>query len=95
MKIEFSGTIWFWRGPAPYYFVTVPQPQSEAIRVISSLVTYGWGVIPVRAQIGSTQWMTSLFPKNGSYIVPLKYAVRKAEHLDLDDTVTIRLEIRK
>ena len=94
MEIEFNGNIWYWRGPAPYYFVTVPEEQSNAIKAIASLVTYGWGVIPVHVQVGATEWQTSLFPKNGLYLVPLKDSVRKAENLGEGALVTVRLEIR-
>jgi hypothetical protein len=94
MNIEFKGKIWFWRGPSPYYFVTVPAKQSRDLNVISEVVTYGWGMIPVKARIGQTEWKTSLFPKDGGYIVPLKDSVRKAEALEEGKTVTIRLEVR-
>jgi hypothetical protein len=94
MIIEFNGTIWFWRGPAPWYFVTVPVHQGDDLKAISNLVTYGWGVIPVHVHIGKTEWKTSLFPKDGSYIVPIKASVRKAESLEEGDTVTLRLEVR-
>ncbi len=95
MIIEFDGKIVFWRGPAPYYFVTVPEEQSLDIKAISGLVTYGWGVIPVNVRIGSTEWKTSLFPKDGRYLVPIRANVRKMEDLDLDDEVTVRLEVRR
>ena len=93
MNIEFSGEIWFWRGPAPFYFVTVPAEQSSTLKAISGLVTYGWGVIPVGVRIGKTTWKTSLFPKGDLYLVPIKALVRKAEHLDEGDEVTIQLEV--
>jgi hypothetical protein len=93
MIITFSGPIWFWKGPAPWYFVTVPTQPSSDLRVIASGVTYGWGVIPVTARIGATAWETSLFPKDGCYIVPIKASVRKAERLAEGDTVAIRLDI--
>jgi len=93
MNIEFSGKIWFWRGPAPWYFVTVPAQQSRDLKAILKLVTYGWGMIPVHAQIGKTAWKTSMFPKDESYIVPIKTTVRKAENLAEGDTVTIRVEV--
>jgi len=92
MKIEFSGKIWFWRGPALWFFVTVPAKQSREIKEISRLVTYGWGVIPVYVQVGRTKFKTSLFPKDGRYLVPIKAIVRKAEKLDKGDKVTIKLE---
>ena len=91
MELRFGGEIWFWRGPAPYHFVTVPAQESAEIGERSSELTYGWGVIPVRAQIGETSWETSLFPKDGLYAVPIKVAVRRAEGLELGDVVTVRL----
>ena len=94
MDIEFSGEIWYWRGPAPWYFVTVPAKQCEDLRAMSRWVTYGWGMIPASVRIGKTEWKTSLFPKDGSYVVPIKASVRKAEHLEVGDQVTLRLEIR-
>ena len=93
MTIHFEGEIWFWRGPAPWYFVTVPPHQCEELHAISGLVTYGWGMIPVTVQLGKSQWETALWPKDGQYIVPLKASVRKAEKVDEGDCVTIRLEV--
>jgi hypothetical protein len=95
MSLEFSGDIWYWRGPAPFYFVTVPAAECEVLRDISKWVTYGWGMIPVRARIGQTAWKTSLFPKEGSYVVPIKASVRKAESLGECDHVTVRLEVER
>jgi hypothetical protein len=93
MDIEFSGEVWEWRGPAPFFFVTVPDEESAQLEATSSFVTYGWGMIPVEAAIGSTRWTTSLFPKEGLYVVPLKSAVRKAEGIDVGDVVSIRLGV--
>ena len=74
----FSGEVWFWRGPSPYHFVTVPEGESAELHALSALVSYGWGMVPVEARIGSTRWATSLWPKNGGYVVPLKDRVRKS-----------------
>lgn len=93
MNLEFSGKIWYWRGPAPFYFVTIPQEQSDDIKFISKEVTYGWGVIPAIVIIGDTEYKTSLFPKDGKYLVPIKAAVRKAEALELDDEISLKVEI--
>jgi hypothetical protein len=93
MIIEFNGEIWYWRGPAPWFFVTVPEKQSSDLKEISVSVTYGWGVIPVQVRIGKTDWQTSLIPKDGRYLVPIKASVRKAENLEEGDKVTVRLEV--
>jgi Domain of unknown function (DUF1905) len=93
MKLEFSGELWFWRGPSPYHFVTVPDAASAELESVSPLVSYGWGMIPVAARIGDTAWTTSLFPKDGRYLVPIKDKVRKAAGLEVGDTVTIGLRV--
>lgn len=93
MDLEFSGEVWFWRGPSPYHFVTVPEDESAALQATAALVTYGWGMIPVEARIGSTRWTTSLFPKDGGYVVPLKDLVRNAERIAVGDTVRVRLAV--
>ena len=94
MNIEFDAVIWYWRGPAPWYFVTVPEEQCGELTAIVGSVTYGWGMIPATVQIGTTEWTTSLFPKDSSYIVPIKANVRRAERLEEGDTVTVRLDVR-
>ena len=93
MNFEFDGIIWFWRGPAPWYFVTVPENHSRNLKAITGLVTYGWGMIPATVRIGNTVWETSLWPKDERFIVPIKASVRKVENLELDDSVTVRLEV--
>ena len=93
MRLEFSGEVWFWRGPSPFHFVTVPEDESAQLEAASAAVTYGWGMIPVSARIGTTTWTTSLFPKDGGYVLPLKAAVRRAEQIDLDAVVAIVLTV--
>ena len=93
MNWEFSGEIWHWKGPAPWYFVTVPEEACFELQATSTFVSYGWGMIPVTVQIGRTEWATSLFPKEGRYIVPVKAAVREAEDLEEGDTVAVRLAV--
>ena len=93
MTLEFSGEVWYWRGPAPFYFVTVPREPSQQLLDVMSSVTYGWGMIPVNARIGETEWYTALWPKDGGYILPLKAKVRKAERVDEGDVVTAEIQV--
>lgn len=93
MKLEFSGEMWFWKGPAPWHFITVPEEECAVLEATSRVVSYGWGMIPVTARIGETGWTTSLFPKDGRYIVPVKTWVRKAEGLDIGDLVAVGLVV--
>ena len=93
LTAEFSGEIWQWRGPAPFYYVTVPEEPSAELHSIAAEVTYGWGMIPVLVRIGDTEWETSLFAKDGLYVVPLKAWVRAAEQIDDGDLVEVRLTV--
>jgi len=93
MELEFTGDVWEWRGPSPFYFVTVPDDESALLESLSSQVTYGWGMIPVEVTIGETKSTTSLFPKDGGYVVPLKSAIRKAEDIDVGATINVRLGV--
>jgi hypothetical protein len=93
MDFEFGNPIIEWRGPAPFYFVEVPAEISSEISAMATQLSYGWGVIPVSAIIGRTSFTTSLFPKNGTYLLPLKVAARKPEGLNLGDTVTVSMSL--
>jgi hypothetical protein len=93
MDLEFSGEIWFWKGPSPWHFITVPDDECGALEAVAPRVSYGWGMIPVTAQIGQTRWTTSLFPKDGAYVVPVRVSAQRAERLALGDVVTVRLTV--
>ena len=93
MDLTVEGPIFFWRGPAPWHFVAVTGELAAQLEHASPAVTYGWGMIPVTARIGRTTWTTSLWPKDGGYLVPIKTAVRAKEKLDVDDVVTVALVV--
>jgi len=82
-----------WRGPSPFYFVRVPDVEAARIAKVASMVTYGWGVIPAAVTIGSSTVTTSLFPKDGGYLVPIKNSVRLPEKLSVGDLVNVTLSI--
>ena len=93
MQLDFRAPVWEWRGPAPFHFVTVPEAESGMLAAASEMVTYGWGMIPVAARIGGTDFTTSLWPKDGGYVVPLKDAVRRAEGIQIGDEIAITLTV--
>jgi hypothetical protein len=93
MELQFAGDVWYWRGPSPFHFVTVPAEESAYLKDVARDVTYGWGMIPVRVRVGGTEWETSLFPKDGRYVVPLKDAVRRVEKIEQGDLVTLGLGV--
>ncbi len=93
MQLTFAGPHWYWRGPAPWHFVSVPDDQVAAISSVAATVSYGWGMVPATVRLGSSEWTTSLWPKDGGYIVPIKRWVQDAEELDVDDVVELSLTI--
>lgn len=93
MALSFTSVVIEWRGPAPFHFVPVPDELADDVRAIAPIVTYGWGVIPASGVIGATAFTTSLFPRHGGYLVPLKDAVRRAERLAVGDEVRVELVI--
>jgi len=90
-EVEFSGEVVEWRGPAPFHFLVVPAEGSEVLRRESAVVSYGWGMIPADCEIGEVRWRTSLWPKDGRYLIPLKDAVRRAAGIALGDEVEVRV----
>ncbi|MEY4417790.1 MAG: hypothetical protein RIQ88_228 [Actinomycetota bacterium] len=92
MKLTFSAKVFEWRGPAPFYFVRVPDKQALEIKEISKELSYGWGVVPCHVTIGKTREYTSLFPKDGGYLVPLKQNLRKPNGIEVGQVVKLELE---
>ncbi|MFI5924711.1 DUF1905 domain-containing protein [Micromonospora sp. NPDC051543] len=74
--------------------MTIPPDCVDMVRQVASAVTYGWGMIPVEVQLGRSRWRTSLFPKDGGYLLPLRDSVRTKEGIALGDVVHIRLAVR-
>jgi hypothetical protein len=93
LKFEISGTVIEWRGPAPFYFLPTPIEVTEEIELYKRELTYGWGVIPAKVTIGTTTVTTSLIPRNGSFFIPLKDAVRKPNGIGLGDSINLVLEL--
>lgn len=94
MQFRFEATVLHWRGPSPYFFAPVPQDAADEIRRLARLVSYGWGVIPVEATIAGVAFTTSLFPKDGAYLLPLKDAVRRKAAITAGDAIEVEMALR-
>lgn len=92
--MEFEATLWEHEGEGAWHFVTVPPEPSEDIR-LSGAEPAGFGSYKVEVMVGATTWQTSVFPDNRSegFVLPVKKAVRRAENLEVGDTVSVRLEV--
>lgn len=92
-EIVFESRIIEWRGPAPFLFAPVPDEHVGAIRYAAMTASYGWGVVPVVAIVGGTEFATSLFPRDGGYLLPVKVAVQKSEGIGLGDRIMVHLGV--
>lgn len=91
--LRFRAEVIEWRGPAPFLFAVVPDAHVGAIRYAAMTASYGWGVVPVVAIIGGTEFATSLFPRDGGYLLPVKRAVQTAEGVGLGDRIVVALRV--
>jgi len=91
MELSFTSEMIEWRGPAPFYFIPVPQEQSAQIKSVASAITYGWGVVYTHATIGDTTWKTTLMPKNGLYLLPVKKILRLDLKLEENHEIEVQL----
>lgn len=91
--MRFDAEIIEWRGPPPYLFAVIPESHVGDIRYAALTESYGWGVVPVVATIGRSAFATSLFPRGGGYLLPVKVAVQRAEGIGLGDRVRVRMRV--
>jgi hypothetical protein len=92
MDFQFEGPVIEWRGPAPFYFVAIPEDEGADIKLAAKGIEY-WGQVPVMVRIGEVEFTTALFPKDGSYLLPLKAAVRRSAGLEVDHLVAVALDV--
>lgn len=50
-------------------------------------------MIPVDAWLGDTHFTTSLFPRDGGYLLPLKDAVRRPLAISVGNRVAVRMSL--
>lgn len=93
MELEFEAVVIEWRGPAPFYYARLPADAAAEITRVKKLVTYGWGAIPADAVIGGVSFTTSLFPKDDTYLLPLKAKVRNAIGATVGDMLSVSMQV--
>lgn len=95
--IKVTSLLWIWKGSdaaGRWYFITVPDDQSNQIRAQALGTPRGFGSVRVEACIDDVTWRTSVFPLNsGGYLLPVKAEVRKKAGISAGDEVTVELEI--
>ena len=90
---SFAAELWIWDAATKgsWYFVTVPEDESDVLRIEAG-EPRGFGSVRVEATIGGSQWKTSVFPSSdqpGCYVLPVKKAVRTAEGIEEGDRVRV------
>lgn len=94
--ITVTSLLWIWRSESAgrWYFLTVPDEQSQEIRAHAFGTPRGFGSVRVQATIGQVVWRTSVFPLNsGGYLLPVKAEVRRKAGIAAGDEVTVSLEL--
>jgi Domain of unknown function (DUF1905) len=92
---RFEATVFYWRGPSPFFFAPIPAQLAAEVKQIAKHVTYGWGMIPVEAAInGGVMFRTSLFPKDGTYLLPVKAAVRRRSQVTAGDLIEVEMTVQ-
>jgi hypothetical protein len=94
IQLSFETNVIYWRGPSPFFYAPIPQIHVAELRRVAKVVTYGWGMIPVDVTIGEVAFTTSLFPKDDTYLLPIKAIVRRQAEITAGDTIMVELTIR-
>ena len=96
MEYSFSASLWRWSARTDaWFFVALPPELADEIDAVAG-VKAGFGSVPVTASVGLTRWQTSIFPDagRGTFVLPVKKAVRTARGVGEGDTLTVTLELR-
>lgn len=95
-RYSFKAKIWKYKGPAAWYFVTLPKSLSKKIRTQHGLSEEGWGRLKTTAEIGNSNWDTAIWfdTKAQSYLLPVKSVIRKKEKILDNSVLNINLQFK-
>ena len=104
ISLTFTSPLWVWQGKGAWYFLTLPQDAANEVRFFTSdhraRPRRGFGSLRVRVTVVHDEddghsWQTSIFPDKarGSYLLPIKAAIRARYHLQEGDDVSVRLQL--
>lgn len=94
-EYSFTAKVWLYSGEAAWHFISLPKKEAAVLSAMQKgKQRRGWGAIKVRVTIGATTWETSIFPdsKRGTYLLPLKAKVRRAEKIEEGSKVLVTLK---
>ncbi len=92
---KFKAKVWEWQGKGSWHFATVPVDVSAEINDLFAHAKRGWGSLPIKVTLGSSEWKTSIFPdtKTNTFVLPLKAAIRTKESVIAGDEVKITIQL--
>ncbi len=96
MPYEFDAVLWRWQARTDSWtFVSLPAEVADEVLEVAGPLARGFGSVRVEVTVGRTTWRTSVFPDStrGTYVLPIKKAVRRAEGLEVDGAVPVRLRL--
>ena len=99
--VTFTAELWRWTArkesadSGAWCFVTLPLDLADHVRERAG-EPRGFGSVRVRARVGDTSWDTSVFPDagSGSFVLPVKKAVRTAAGVTEGDLLTVTVSVR-
>lgn len=95
LRHTFRARLWRWEGAAAWYFLSLPHDVADEVADMVEGRTAGFGSVRVDVVVGRSRWSTSLFPdsRQGTYLLPVKKAVRRAESLHDGADVEVQLTL--
>lgn len=91
--LSFETEVIYWRGPSPFFYAPLPATVAAGVAQVARQVSYGWGMIPVEAELNGVRFTTALFPKDGTYYLPLKNAVRREAGVTAGDVIKVDMKV--
>lgn len=96
MEFGFEGELWRWQSRRAFYtFVSVPPDVEDQVLALAGDLLRGWGSVRVEARVGSSTFVTSIFPlgDEAAYALPVKRSVRDVEGVGVGDRVAVTLRL--
>jgi hypothetical protein len=94
IEIEVSVPVWQAEDNDAWHWAELPEELTEVVDRFTGGPSGGWASVKVEATVGHTTWNTSLFLSDGgTYLMPVKAPVRKAEHIEAGDEIELLLRL--
>ena len=93
---RFKAPVWEHEGPGSWWFIGLPEDVTDEIDELFGHLARGFGSLRVEVTVGRSVWRTSVFPdtKRGTFLLPVKKAIRTKEHLDEGTVTDVELTVR-